>query len=249
MKRKLGEILLAAGVVTKPQLDEALRDQQRYGGKLGTILLERRMITEREFFQALTTQLRIPAVDFSRSTVPEAVLGIVPQELAEKHVVFPVALKQTPKGKILILAMADPTNVGIQDEIQFTTGYKVEPALALDSTIRYVIHDYFSNQLGHGAYRLKADYNNSELSSRSDGATPPDGATRDGMMIEDVSEVEYERIPERPAPSPQPTPPAEPASADNRPNLSRELRTLLKLLAKKGILTPKEYLEEFNNTE
>jgi len=66
-RKKLGEILIEAGVITPEQLGGALEDQKRYGGKLGTILLERHLITEDEYIRALTTQLQLPAV-----TSPEA---------------------------------------------------------------------------------------------------------------------------------------------------------------------------------
>jgi len=251
-KRKLGEILLAAGAVSKEQLAEALRDQKRYGGKLGSILLERRHITEKEFFHALTSQLQIPAVDFSKSTIPESVIKIVPPDIAEKNNVFPIALKQTPKGRVLILAMADPTNVSIQDEIQFTTGYKVEPALALETTLRYVIRDYYYTRLGEGSYRLEDQFNDIESSSgpeglagmQSGGAIEVDG----GMQITHERGAMEEAFPiERPEGDDRPVA-NRPAAAD-KPQLTRELKALLKILQKKGILTPREYIDEFNETE
>jgi len=237
-RKKLGEILLEARAITPQQLAEALDDQAKYGGKLGAILLERRFITERAYFQALSAQLRIPAVDFSRSTIPENVIKVIPQELAEKHVVFPVALKRSPQGKVLVLAMADPTNVEVQDHIRFSTGYKVEPALALESTIRYVIRDYWFHQDGQGPYRLNNDI---EIGDGA-GAPPsaPAGEIQNGVVIESRDSS--------PA-MPSATIPVAESEDEDRPNLSRELRALLKLLAKKGVISPREYLEAFKETK
>ncbi len=235
-KKKLGELLLDAGVITREQLNEALEDQKRYGGKLGTILLDRRFISEKDFFKALTSQLQIPAFDFSRSTIPESVIKLVPMEISEKYSVFPVAIKNTPQGRVLVLAMADPTNVGVQDEIRFSIGYKVEPALALESTIRYVIREYFYHQNAVGDYRMQKDI----------GVGPEE---ENGPQIP----IEHSRIG-------SPHEPTLAASSENeeeqdydksqdKPQLTRELKALLRLLAKKGLINPKEYYDIFKETK
>jgi len=236
-RRKLGEILQKAGVITPQQLAEALEDQKRYGGKLGTILLERRMISEKQYFQALTSQLRIPAVDFTKSTVPEEVIKYITQELAEKHTVFPVAVKRTPQGNVLVLAMADPTNVEVQDEIRFTTGCKVEPALALESTLQYVIRDYYFHQEGRGSYQLERDF----------GLGGEDSGQETFYHIEQARVSEPDE-PELLTSTEGKEPEVEELSGD-KPKLSRELKALLKLLAQKGIITPKEYREAFKETK
>ncbi|HUT51920.1 MAG TPA: hypothetical protein VM658_00880 [bacterium] len=237
-KKRLGEILLDARVITPSQLAQALEEQKRYGGKLGMILLERRFITEREFFHALSSQLNIPAIDFTKSTIPEAVIKILPQELAEKHVVFPVAVKRSPQGNSLVLAMSDPTNVQIQDEIRFTTGCKVEPVLALESTIRYVINDYYYHGGGKGSYRMRVDL---------------DAEAPSPSMETQEFHIEHARVAEPEDPEMLMPPPDDNGAAknkdDDKPKLTRELKALLKLLAKKGILSPKEYLDEFKETE
>ncbi len=234
-KKKLGEILVDAGVITDNQLAEALEDQKRYGGRLGTILLDRRYISEKTYINALTSQLKIPAIDLSKSTVPESVIKVMPADLAEKLVVFPIAVKRTPMGNILVLAMADPTNVEAQDEVRFTTGYKVEPALALESTLRFAIRDYFYNQNGHGSYRLDMD-----------DKTITGNENKNGQPMEIVSEEKKPRVNDDFVL--QPDDDTEPAS-DDKPELTRELKTLLKLLSKKGVLTSKEYLEAFKETK
>jgi len=245
-KKKLGQILLEAGVISQHQLRDALEDQKRYSGKLGTILLERRFITEKDFFSALTRQLGIPAVDFTRSTIPEAVIKTVPLELAEKHTVFPVAAKHTAQGKVIVLAMADPTNVEIQDEVRFTTGCRVEPAIALENTIRYAIREYYYQQDGKGSYRMDPDLtvdsasNDSRVNLSNSRLVEPEeprfmaGAAEPELIPEDMNSPETA---------------AAGFSEESRPQLSRELKALLKLLAKKGLITPKEYFDIFKDTK
>jgi hypothetical protein len=237
---KLGEILLKAGVLSKEQLNAALEDQRRYGGRLGTILLERRFITEKVYFKALSTQLRIPAVDFGQSSIPEAICRVVPRELAEKYVVFPVATRRTPSGNVLMLAMADPTNVEAQDEIRFLTGFKVEPLLGLESTIRVVIREFWYEQDGKGTYRYKPDV---DLSS---GAPEPVSQEMEVIHgeVRGPMAPEKEKAPATPAPRLQ----VEHERGEGTPQLTRELKALLKLLVRKGLISQQEYLDEFKET-
>ncbi len=233
---KLGEILIRAGAITPQQLKEALEDQKRYGGRLGTILLERRFIDEKTFFRALSGQLKIPAIDFSKSVVPEVVIKLVPQELIEKYIVFPVATRRTMSGNIIVLAMADPTNVEAQDEIQFRTGFRVEPALALESTIRQIIREYYFEQDGKGSYRYTPEIDISEEKPEDQveivrGISRYDQVSNQEVSVEKDTDIISEEREEPKA-----------------PQLTRELKALLRLLAKKGIISQKEYLDEFENT-
>ena len=227
-RKKLGEILLEAGAISEKRLKEALEDQRKYGGKLGDILLDRGYISEKAFLRAVSQQLKIPAVDFTKSIIPEQVIHMVPQEIQEKHNVFPVATKRTPRGNVLILAMSDPTNVEVQDEIRFMTGYQIEPVIALESVIRQIIRDYWYRQEGKGSYRYEPDIDLTgweprtlETSEEEERFIP-----RERMIDFEEEEKRQERT----------------AQARARP--SRELLALLRLLAKKGIITEKEYLEE-----
>jgi type IV pilus assembly protein PilB len=234
-RKKLGEILVDAGVITNDQLSEALEDQKRYGGRLGTILLDRRYISEKTYLNALTSQLKIPAIDLAKSTIPESVIKVLPPDLAEKLVVFPIAVKRTPMGNILVLAMADPTNVEAQDEVRFTTGYKVEVALALESTLRYAIRDYFYNQNGKGSYKLDMDDNTIMDEKEARIQTMDDMRPEQEVKGDDDFIVQAEDDSE--------------TFSDDKPVLTRELKTLLKLLSKKGVITSKEYLEAFKETK
>jgi type IV pilus assembly protein PilB len=235
-RRKLGQILIDAGAITSGQLKAALEDQQRYGGRLGTILLERRIIDEKTFFRALSSQLNIPAVDFTKSTIPEAIIKLVPKELTEKYLLFPVATRRTMSGNVIVLAMADPTNVEAQDEIRFRTGFRVEPCLALESTIRQVIREYWYEQDGKGAYRYQPDIELGPGKSEEESAEIIRDSSQYGIassqtMTERDMEIQPEGIVQ-----------------PDTPQLTRELKALLRLLAKKGIISQKEYLDEFNES-
>ena len=238
----MGEILIQAGVINAEQLKEALEDQKRYGGRLGNILLDRRAIDEKAFLYALSQQLKIPALDFSKSTLPETVIHLVSQDIQEKNMVFPVATKRTPSGNVLILAMSDPTNVEIQDHIRFLTGYRVEPVVALESIIRQAIRDYWYRQEGKGSYRYTPD---SDLGAMEPGQMHIDDVNVAGERMIDFEKTEKEA--REPRPAKQEKKSFAPEEIKAKP--SRELLALLRLLARKGLISEKEFLEELKKTK
>src|SRR5216117_2766791 len=106
-RKRLGEILVQAGVLDETRLRAALAEQRRWGGPLGRILVEMGGISEEVMVQALSHQLNFPAINLDTKVIPTDVLDLVPPELAEQHSVLPFAVQ----GKFLDVAMADPTNL------------------------------------------------------------------------------------------------------------------------------------------
>src|SRR4051812_18925715 len=124
-RKRLGELLVEAGVIDQHQLQSALGHQKQWGGKLGRILVEKRFVTEDLMIKVLCRQLGMEAVDLSQQKVHERVIGLVPVEMATQFQVVPVGLKREAGGDVLYLAMGDPTNLEALDAVQFKTGKKV----------------------------------------------------------------------------------------------------------------------------
>ena len=102
-KKKLGEILLEAGVIDKFQLKSALAEQNKWGGRLGNHLVQMGILTEELLVKALSKQLKIPYLDLGQMAITKDVLDLVPQELAEKFHLVPVAVKKIANKKTLIV--------------------------------------------------------------------------------------------------------------------------------------------------
>src|SRR5512147_2808349 len=134
-RKKLGEILIQAGVIDENSLRSALTEQARWGGPLGRILVDMRIITEEALVQALSHQLNFPAVKIDDRKIPPQALELVPVELCEQHSLIPFALT----GKFLDVAMADPTNLGIIDELRIRTRLNVRAYLAGPKSIERAI--------------------------------------------------------------------------------------------------------------
>jgi type IV pilus assembly protein PilB len=125
-RKKLGEMLVEAGVITETNLRAALNEQRRWGGTLGRQLVEMKMLSETELVRVLSQQLNLPSVDLDKIQIPQDVLDLVPADVAAEHNIIPFATKM----KFLDVAMADPTNLGILDELRIRTQLNIRPYLA-----------------------------------------------------------------------------------------------------------------------
>lgn len=139
---RLGEALVQAGLIDEYQLKSALGQQRRWGGRLGKALIDLGFIDEATLLSFLSEKLKFSAVDLSRSKIAPKTFAAVPKRIAEKYMVVPVLIKDTPGKKTLVLAMADPTDLKAIDEIEFLTNYRIEPVVALESSIKKVIQRY-----------------------------------------------------------------------------------------------------------
>ncbi|MCX8045134.1 MAG: type IV-A pilus assembly ATPase PilB [Desulfobacterota bacterium] len=139
MSNKIGELLLKQSLITREQLEEALKLQRQTGGKIGSILVKQGIISERELLQFLSEQFNVPAIKLSEFKIDPAVLKLIPVEVAKKYSVMPVALKNST----ILVAMVDPTNIFAIDDIKFLTGYRVEPMIASENAVTTAIDTYY----------------------------------------------------------------------------------------------------------
>ena len=140
MSSRLGEMLLHGGALTEAQLEEVLSAQSIYGGRLGTNLVEMGLLSEEHLSRFLNQKLGVPSVEAaSLETVPAALIALIPQEMAQRFQVLPLALD----GKRLTLAMADPSNFGAIDEIGFFTGMVIVPRVCSELRLSLALERYY----------------------------------------------------------------------------------------------------------
>lgn len=142
-RKRLGEILLEAELISAARLQAALRLQRIRGKRLGSTLLETGFIREEDLLRCLSIQLQVPSVNLREVLVSPPVLRLLPARIAEKHHAFPVAVRRESGRRTLLLAMAEPNNLDILREIQFQTGMGVRPAVAMESSILRAIARYY----------------------------------------------------------------------------------------------------------
>ena len=136
---RLGDVLIREGLLTRAKCDQALAEQRSSGHRLGYVLVKLGLVPEIEITKILARQHRMPAVDLSRFEVDPKILKLIPADLANKQVVLP--LKR--EGRTLTVAMADPTNMGLVEDLKFITRYDVFPVLAGEYTLRGLIERYY----------------------------------------------------------------------------------------------------------
>jgi len=137
--KKIGNLLLEAGVVNKDQLQSAIGRQRRFGGRLVTACLAQGYADEKTLARILSLQQGVPFVVLSRSCIPLSLLDNFSLDLARKLTAFPVHRHE----RDLIVAMADPANIAYLDEIRFITGARVIEHGALIGCLHDTIEDAF----------------------------------------------------------------------------------------------------------
>lgn len=133
-RRRIGELLMAAGVLTTDALDEAIADRQRHGRpeRLGATVVRLGFATEGDVADALATQLRLERVPASAlQPAPEA-QELVPSYLAARHELLPLRLE----GSTLVVATSDPSDTAALDDLRLVAGVRsVQPVVATPSTL------------------------------------------------------------------------------------------------------------------
>lgn len=225
MKKRLGEILLEAGIINESQLQQALEYQQMWGQRLGSALVAKGFLSEEMLMRVLGSTLNMPIVDISRIRVAADVIKIVPQKLAEKYDVVPIALESKGGGRqTLIVAMADPLNIEAVDQLKFTTSYNIRPVLSTISGIADALRKYYGSGVGSGQRdplkgRGGANDDKMVLVQRGGGERTidlsTDGASDDMPIMRSPGAERAERA-ERGGVSP----PASPSSSSTDPRLS-----------------------------
>ena len=139
MATRLGQLLTSSKMITEDQLKETISLQRREGGRLGTNLIKLGYITEEKLVSFLSKQWGVPAVTLSDFMVDPSVLKLIPYEIARKYLIVPVARV----GATLTIAMADPSNVFVIDDVKFMTGFNVEVVVAGESSVINAINSYY----------------------------------------------------------------------------------------------------------
>jgi hypothetical protein len=137
---KIGEFLVQQGLINKFQLKEALEAQLIFGGHLGTCLMERGFITERQIGKVLSEILGVgyaPPEFFEK--IPQLVIETLPDKLVDRHLAIPFRLQD----RILDTAMVRPQDLAAGDELSFASGYKVKPWVAPEARILQAMERYY----------------------------------------------------------------------------------------------------------
>ncbi|MGH7180167.1 MAG: GspE/PulE family protein [Tepidisphaeraceae bacterium] len=142
-RKPLGQVLLAKGLIKSDQLDRALEEQKRNGHQklLGEILVELRFCTEDQITEALAQAYGVPYARISPRVTDPKVIPILPKEFLEKHQILPLFLVEG----VLTVAVPEPANVFLLEEIERLSGYQVQLVAATVRDIKATLQTYLPN--------------------------------------------------------------------------------------------------------
>jgi hypothetical protein len=174
--------LIVAGVLTEEQLKHALKAQQRWGGPLGTVLVQEGLVTEGLLARALSKQLNIPLVSLAGVEIDPHVLKLVPVEVCKEFNVIGFQVQ----GKFLDVAMSDPMNMGILDELRIRTQLNVRPHLATATEIEEMTERSYARDMSvpGGGQQFGSFLNQSAQARLHGSASQSDNESNRGAEIE-----------------------------------------------------------------
>src|SRR5437588_3986825 len=132
---QLGSLLLAGGLLTREQLDDALATQRITGKSLGRVLIDGGAVTEADLVRTLASRIGLEYIDLSDYPVDAAAARPIRAALSRRYQALPVAWED---GR-MVLAMADPSNVFAIDDIRTITGADVKTVVATRAAIMEAI--------------------------------------------------------------------------------------------------------------
>ena len=139
---RLGDLLVASGVITAEQLEQALKMQKDSRQRLGDVLIQNKFITEQQLIDALQVQLGVDFVDLTAVSIPVELAKYVPRSIAKKYCVVPVKLVRDS----LYLAMSDPLDFVAQDEVKTASRKRVVPMIATRKATEQAISTLYGSE-------------------------------------------------------------------------------------------------------
>ena len=131
MRKKIGECLIQAGLISEEDLQVALAEHKKTGERVGTVLVRLNLATEKQITKALAYQLGFPYVGLSDEPPDPSAIVLIPKEVALKRICVAVKLEKN----LLTVAMSDPLLFSLVQDLEFQTGYRIKQVVATRTDI------------------------------------------------------------------------------------------------------------------
>ncbi|GMV06948.1 MAG: pilus biosynthesis protein TapB [Gemmatimonadota bacterium] len=162
---RLGDLFVREGLITEQQLQEALAESKTGGTRIGYALVKLGFVAEEELTRMLAKQYRVPAVDLDKVTVDEKILKLIPSDVAHKHLVLP--LRRV--GRMLTVAMTNPTDFSAIDDLKFISKLDIEPVIVGEYTLRKHLENYYGSQEDEVMSSLLEDFGEEDVEVLEEG--------------------------------------------------------------------------------
>jgi type IV pilus assembly protein PilB len=139
MERRLGEMLVADNVISASDLEQAISAQEEKQISLGRVLIEMGVASSWEMAAALGKQLNVPFITLSDYELDKPILESIPEPMVRKYKIMPV----DKTGDTLTVALTDPGNLFILDELKLLTKCEIVPVISFESDIMEAVDRYY----------------------------------------------------------------------------------------------------------
>ena len=136
MRKKIGECLIQAGLITEEDLGVALAEHKRTGERVGVVLVRMNLATEKQIAKALAFQLGFPYINLAENPPDISAVILIPKDVALKRICVAVRLEKN----LLTVAMSDPLLFSLVQDLEFQTGYRIKQVVATRGDITDAIH-------------------------------------------------------------------------------------------------------------
>lgn len=140
-KKKLGDLLKEAGLVTEVQIQDVLAQKKR-DQKLGDALVEQGFITEKQLLDVLEIQLKLDSVSLYQYPIDISLTNLIQKDFARSKLLLPIKKEDSH----LIVAMNDPLDFYAIEELEFSTGYVVIPVIATRDDLLQTINRLYDSE-------------------------------------------------------------------------------------------------------
>ena len=153
-KKRIGDMLLEAGIITQEQLEDALEKNKTAHKKIGEMLVDLGYATEEAIGEGLATQLNIPFISLHGMKIEDDIIKLADGKLLRKHLMIPFEYKEG-NVNIIRVAMADPMDMRGIDDFSIITNLQVEPVIATTQDILVTLDKYYGDS---EAQRVEEQY-------------------------------------------------------------------------------------------
>ena len=174
MRKKIGECLIQAGLITEDDLQTALAEHKRTGERVGVVLVRMNLATEKQIAKALAFQLGFPYVNLGENPPDPTAVVLIPKEVALKRICIATTLEKN----LLTVAMSDPLLFSLVQDLEFQTGYRIKQVVATRGDINDAIQTGYPDK----ALMRTTPESRSELAVTA----PAGGRTRHGGPVVEV---------------------------------------------------------------
>jgi len=189
MERRLGEMLVKDNIISKEDLDVALSKQESDNASLGRVLVEMGLASEWEMAAAIGKQLNVPFITLSHYEIDRQVIESIPEEIVRKYKIVPV----DKTGDTLTVALSDPSNIYLQDELRLLTKCKIIPVISFESDIMEAINHYYSGNGGSNFEEMLKDITDQDMEVMQDDIV--EFQTEDSTMEDEDLSVDADDAP------------------------------------------------------